>query len=184
MTLHEKEVSLKATHAQIVKHEKQINEIGSKKEFDALRVEISVDKARSQTLENEILEVMGKLEENSGKLPEAQKAVAQAKRESAEFEANSQSRHAGLTKEWTEAREQLKQVEATLSEDARAVYDRLSAANNDEALSVVNGRTCAACYTDITMQSFNDLLAGRLVLCKACGRMLYLPPQARLDEDE
>ena len=30
-------------------------------------------------------------------------------------------------------------------------------------------------YTAITAQSYNDLLSGRMVVCKVCGRMLYLP---------
>src|SRR5882672_10707649 len=45
VTVHDHEVTLKATHAQIQKHEKQLNESGSKKEYDALQHEIDADKA-------------------------------------------------------------------------------------------------------------------------------------------
>ena len=41
-------------------------------------------------------------------------------------------------------------------------------------MSGVQGRTCTACYTEITAQNYNDLLQGNFVICQSCGRMLYL----------
>ncbi len=38
VAVHEKEVTLKTTHGQIAKHQKQLNEAASKKEYDALQV--------------------------------------------------------------------------------------------------------------------------------------------------
>src|SRR5437016_126768 len=67
------------------------------------------------------------------------------------------------------------QVEASLPEDVKALYDRLVAAKGDSAMASVQDRTCSACYTEITAQSQNDLLQERLVFCKNCGRILYLP---------
>src|SRR5438445_10560644 len=58
MTSHEKEGQLKATLLQIGKHERQLNEAGSKKEYDALKSEIAADKKKSQELEDEILDCM------------------------------------------------------------------------------------------------------------------------------
>src|SRR5437879_2366805 len=47
---HEKEGQLKATLQQISKHEKQLNEAGSKKEYDALRTEIAADQKKCREL--------------------------------------------------------------------------------------------------------------------------------------
>src|SRR5438132_1692159 len=41
VTTHEKEVSLKTTNQLIAKHEKQLNEAATKKEYDALKSEIA-----------------------------------------------------------------------------------------------------------------------------------------------
>ena len=57
---------------------------------------------------------------------------------------------------------------------SRGMYDRLVAVKGDRAMSLVQDRTCTACYTEITAQNQNDLLQERLVLCKNCGRILYL----------
>src|SRR5262245_35840647 len=52
---HDKETQLKQTQALIAKHERQLNEAGSKKEYDALKSEIAAEQAKSRKLEDEIL---------------------------------------------------------------------------------------------------------------------------------
>ena len=172
---HDKEGQLKATLQQISKHEKQLNEAGSKKEYDALKVEIAADKKKCQQLEDEILGYMAEIEERTARLPELEKAVQQAKAEYADFEKDSQGRLAGLTVQLNQALQGIKDVEATLPEDVRPQYDRLVAARGEDAMAAVEHRTCRACYTEITAQSFNDLMLSQFVLCKSCGRTLYLP---------
>jgi len=175
VTVKDKEVSLKTAYSQIAKHEKQLNEAASKKEYDALKGEIAAEKANCQRLEDEILEGMAGTEDRTAQLPELEKAIAEAKQEYARYEADYQSRLDGLTSQFDETQQKLREIEATLPDDVRVTYERLVAARGPDALAPVEGRTCGACYTEITAQSYNDLLVGRLVACKACGRMLYLP---------
>ena len=172
---HDKEGQLKATLQQITKHEKQLNEAGSKKEYDALKVEIAADKKKCQQLEDEILGYMAEMEERTAQLPELGKAVQQAKAEYAEFEKNSQGRIAGLTEQLNQAQRSIKEVESTLPADVRPQYDRLVAARGEDAMAAVENRTCMACYTEITAQAYNDLMLSQFVYCKSCGRTLYLP---------
>jgi predicted nucleic acid-binding Zn-ribbon protein len=42
-------------------------------------------------------------------------------------------------------------------------------------MAEVQNRTCMACYTEITAQALNNLSIGQFILCKNCGRALYLP---------
>src|SRR6266851_4381340 len=55
VTVQTKEKTLKDRHGQIAKYQKQLNEVTSKKEYDALQVEIAGAKADCQRLEDEIL---------------------------------------------------------------------------------------------------------------------------------
>jgi predicted nucleic acid-binding Zn-ribbon protein len=72
--------------------------------------------------------------------------------------------------------EQVARAEAELSAGrVREEYQRLVRARGEDALAPVQGRTCAACYTEITSQQFQDLMPGQLALCKSCARILYLP---------
>jgi predicted nucleic acid-binding Zn-ribbon protein len=171
----ERESLLKATLAQILKHEKQLNESTSKKEYDALKVEIASDREKSKRIEDEILEGMGVIEEKVALLPELEHAIKQAKREYDSFEKSSAERSAGLTEQLNLALAELKNVEINLPGDIRQTYDRVVGARGEDALSPVHGRICMACNTEITAQSYNNLMLNQFVMCKSCGRALYLP---------
>jgi predicted nucleic acid-binding Zn-ribbon protein len=175
VTTHEKEVSLRSTHQQIAKHEKQLNEATSKKEYDALKAEVNADREKCQRLEDEILQAMSDTEEQTAALPTLEQNVRQAKEEYARLEKGVDERVASLQAQLTEAQSQLAAAEGQLSADVRMQYDRVVNAMGADALAAVTNRNCSACHTGITAQNYNDLLIGNLVLCKSCGRILYLP---------
>jgi predicted nucleic acid-binding Zn-ribbon protein len=173
--LHDKEVTLKTAEQQIAKYEQQRNQATSKKEYDAFQAEIGSTKKQIQKIEDDILEVMGEVEEKTAQLPELDKAVKLAKEELVQFEKTSQARAAGLAEQLQQAQKELTEVETSLAADVRTHYQRLVSARGEDALSAVQGRTCQACYTEITAQSYNELMQGLFVPCKSCGRILYLP---------
>jgi predicted nucleic acid-binding Zn-ribbon protein len=174
MAIHEKEVSLKAKAQQVDKHQLQLNSASSKKEYDALKNEIAHEKEASKELEDEILTAMLRLDEGTARLPELERSLRRAEEEVAQFEKSHRARLADLASQLDQARQQLTAVEATLPEDIRPAYDRLASARGEDAMSAVANRTCSACYTEITAQNSNDLVQGQFVLCKSCGRILYL----------
>jgi uncharacterized protein len=175
VAIHTKEGTLRATNQLIEKHQLQLNQASSKKEYDALKVEIASDQQRCRNLEDDILQDMAETDERTARLPELEKGVKEAKAELARFEASFQARQASLAGQLAQARQELRAVEETLPEDVRPQYERLTAASGEDALAAVQNRTCTACYTEITAQNYNDLLREQFVPCKSCGRMLYLP---------
>jgi predicted nucleic acid-binding Zn-ribbon protein len=177
-TIREKEGTLKQTHQQIAKFESQIDLIQSKKENDALQHEIAHCRKQCAALEDAILEGMGKAEEEAARVPQLEQALKAGKDELARFESTSKERAAALTEELRKTQAQLKEVEATLPEDVRPTYERQVAARGEDALSLAKNNTCSACYSALTQQQINDLLSGRLVLCKTCGRIVYLADEA------
>src|SRR5262249_50015410 len=144
--IHSKEVTLKTTHGQIAKFQKQLNEVGSKKEYDALQHEIRDAKETCQRLEEEILTGMVESEEKTAQIPEFEKAVRQAKEEYAQFESGIQERLNGYRTQLAEAGQQLQEREAVIPDNLRSQYDRIVASKGHDAMSAVQGRTCAACY--------------------------------------
>lgn len=175
VSIHEKEVSLKIKVDDIAKHQKQLNEITSKKEYDALQAEIASGKRACQKLEDDILDVMTEVEAKTARIPEIEKQAKQIKADVYRVVDDIQTRRNGLVDLVVEARKQLKEVEATLPQDVKAQYDRMVAVMGAQALASVHGRTCTACHTEITAQNYNELMQGRYVPCKSCGRLLYLP---------
>jgi predicted nucleic acid-binding Zn-ribbon protein len=172
---HSKEVTLRTTHGQIAKYEKQLNEAASKKEYDALQSEIKQAQAHCQQLEDEILTCISDSEEKTAQLPELEKAIQDIRQEYARFEQTANERLADLERQKAEAQQQLAEAEAQLPDNVKQSYQRVLAAHGADALAPVRNRSCSACYTAITAQSYNDLQQHLFVLCKSCGRVLYLP---------
>jgi predicted nucleic acid-binding Zn-ribbon protein len=175
VTTHEKEVSLKTANQQVVKHEKQLNEAATKKEYDALKTEIAAARDDVRRLEDEILDAMAETEERTSQLPQLDKAVQQARAELAKFERDSEARLSDLNEQRQRVVEELAETEAKLPADVRAPYERLIKARGEDALAAVQGRICTACYTEITAQQAHEVTQDQLVFCKNCGRILYVP---------
>jgi predicted nucleic acid-binding Zn-ribbon protein len=177
IAIHQKEGTLRDKNQLIAKHEKQLNEAGSKKEYDALKAEIAADRKACLAVEDQVLNDMGELDDRTAGLPALEQAVAQARQEAGRVEETNRQRQADLAEQHRQVTQQLQQVEVSLPADAKQIYDRLTAVRGEDALAAVNNRTCVACYTEITAQNYNELLQGRLVPCKSCGRLLYLPEE-------
>jgi predicted nucleic acid-binding Zn-ribbon protein len=172
--IHEKDVSLKGKAQQIEKHLLQMNSASSKKEYDALKHEIAYDREASKALEDEILAAMLEVDAHSARIPELEQAVKKAKSELSQFEVSHQARLADVAAQLAHTLAELKAVESSLNDDVRPAYERLMAVRGEDAMSAVHGRTCAACYTEITAQNYNELIQGMFLVCKSCGRFLYL----------
>jgi hypothetical protein len=172
---HEKETDLKVSQDTIKKHEEHRNKATSKKEYDAAQSDIIKTRESCRKIEDQILEIMEQIERKTADLPILEQAVRQAKAELAQFEQGLQGRMAGLQEQLKQAQTDLTRVEAELPDDVRPQYLRLVNHRGEDALSMVQAKSCVACYTAITAQQYNELMQGQFVLCKSCGRILYLP---------
>jgi predicted nucleic acid-binding Zn-ribbon protein len=172
---HEKEVSLRTAFNKVAKHAKQLEEASASKEYEALQKEITTEKAEASRLEDEILATLGESEEITARLPALDAAVQKAREDYSNYEKGISERQAGLNSELATTNERLKQVEAEIPEKYRGQYNRLIATMGADALAVVQGHTCDACHTEITVQSFHELQQNLFVACKSCYRILYMP---------
>src|SRR5947209_1815614 len=71
VTIHQKEVSVKAAQQSVEKLEK--TSVTNKKEYDALRAEVATAKDSIRKLEDEILDAMAELEDKTKLIPETEK---------------------------------------------------------------------------------------------------------------
>lgn len=168
--IHEKEVSIKSVQQNIEKLEK--TPISNKKEYDALRTEIATATKSIRGLEDEILDAMSEVEDKTKTIPEAEKALQKAKSDAAQFDKDHQQRLDRWAAERTGALTELARLEGTLPEDIRLQYDRV--AKLSDPISSAQNKICTACYTEVTAQMANELQRGLFVICKNCGRMLYV----------
>lgn len=186
VAVHEKEVTLKTTHTQIAKYQAQLNAVGSKKEYDALQSEIASAREKCGQLEEESLTAIAETDERTAKVAELDKTAKLAKEEFVRYEKDSGARLETLKKQLAETQAKLKEVESNVPANVRPVFDRIVKGKGVDAFAPVVDRGCGACRTEIIAQQYNELLMGTFVVCKSCGRILYLPerPSTGAEESE
>src|SRR5437868_3515167 len=98
------------------------------------------------------------VEERTANLPVLDANVQKARKEFAEWEKGTQERLANQQAQLAEARTQLQAVEVQLPAQVLSLYQRVVNAMGPDAMSAVQNRNCAACATEITAQTYNELL--------------------------
>lgn len=184
VTQHQKEVDLKARETQLDRSQKKLAEAGSQKEFDALNSEIAQGKEACGHLEEEILTLMGEIEERTAGLPKYEQDLATVREEYARFETAATAKKVeqeGLLKQ---ALLDLTEVEKRIPASLADQYHRCIKSKGADALSLVKNRVCSACSTAITNQQNISLQNNQFVTCNSCGRILYLGEPAPVRDDD
>ena len=67
------------------------------------------------------------------------------------------------------------QAEKALPADLKADYQRVVRSKGADSLAAADDGVCTGCGQQITLNMQNELKLSKLVFCKSCGRLLYLP---------
>jgi len=66
-------------------------------------------------------------------------------------------------------------LEKELAADVREKYERVVKHKGADGMAPVEGQSCGGCFQQITGNMLSDLMLGRVVMCRSCGRLLYVP---------
>lgn len=175
VAIHDHDVSLKANSEKIKKHKRDLEGNVSKKEFDALNIEIASLEKRNSDLEDEGLALMTKVEELNAKTPELEAAVEKAKAEHTHADAEYQKQLPAWKRRLADATAVVKEKVSLIPEEFRKAYKRLETNKGADALASISGRSCSACNMEVTAQQLAMITSGKIEICKSCTKMLYLP---------
>ncbi|MFO0927520.1 MAG: hypothetical protein U0736_10840 [Gemmataceae bacterium] len=183
VTASDKEKQMKGKGDQIARWQQQQTQVSSKREYDALVLEIAHTREACGRLEDEILTAILEADERTAKVPGLEKAVADARAELQKFEADVAPRSSTMKAELEKATAQLKALDAQIPPDHRAQYARTVTSLGADGLAEVRNRICTNCHTEIIRGVEMTLQADGFAVCKSCGRILYLPPTATDDSE-
>jgi predicted nucleic acid-binding Zn-ribbon protein len=174
------EKDVEALSAEAAKLERQLHDVKTNKEYQALLHEIELVKGRRSDQETKILESFDREERLAA-------AMVAAERRLKEEEGRLRDEVEVLAKEEAD----LDQRIHSLSQDRDAVkprvpatllsrYDRLLSARDGVAVAEVKKSACGACFKALTPHALQEARRGdQLQICEACGRILvYLEPTA------
>ena len=173
----EKEQSFAQNEAALGRRKNQLHEAKNNKEFQALKLQIHADEAANAVMADETFEAMEKAEKFA---PEIDKIVQelQAVKETLQKTTQHYAQevpviHADIER----CHERLHEVEKGLPQEFREFYSRLTKVmGGEDALAPVSEQKfCGGCHQQIPINFIAQVIQGKPVTCKSCGRLLYVP---------
>jgi len=171
----QKQLQLKSAEVKIRDLEGKLNACKTNREYQTLQEQIAADRMAMRVLEDEILEGLERIDTLKPLVPAAEAEVAAARSLLAESQKNVAAETGRLTAELARVRAELATVEKELAADLREKYDRVVKHKGADGMAAAEGQSCGGCFQQITGNMMSELLLGRPVICRSCGRLLYLP---------
>ncbi len=171
----QKQLQLKTGEAKVADLKGKLNAAQTNREYQALKEQIAAAEMAGSVLADEILEVLEKVDQLKLGIHEAEQVVAKSKEELGKAQQAVAAQEETLSGDRKRVEANLKEAENALPADFRDAYNRIVKAKGQDAMAQVEGESCGGCYQNVTTNMINDLLMSRVVFCKTCGRLLYLP---------
>lgn len=169
----QKNLELKSKEQQLNKLREQLNTANTNREYEILSGQIEADLAAKSVLEDEILELLGKIDLQQQELGQLEREFESSQRELERLRQRIESELVHLKHQAEMLAHQFPEAERFLPSEVLSTYRRAVQAFGAGALSRVEGNICTSCYLQITKQRMVELRAGKLLFC-SCGRLLVL----------
>ena len=160
MTSDEKSLQLKTNESKIAELNLKLNTASSNREYDIIKGQIDADTMANSVLEDEILDSLEKVDQSQAEVAKLEEECAKANSEEERVSNEITAAEPGLKSE-------LATLESAIADAARTLLAG--------ALAPVQNGACGACYVDLSPQSRVELNSGKVIFCRPCGRLLYLP---------
>lgn len=175
MSADEKELQLKEREQRILDIRGKLNSCSTNKEYQTFIEQIAADEQANSVLSDEILELFDKVRDDEVAVKEAEQKVNKSKEELEKLKQRVAAERDSLETDIGRLEQDLVKAEVALPADVRQDYDRVIKAHGEDALAPVDGETCGGCFQTLRAQMLNELALGKVVFCRACGRILYMP---------
>ncbi len=169
------ELDIESDKEQLAQYQKQMKVIKTNKEYDALVAEIDAKKRRISDNEDEILKLMGLIEQ-------ATEDLAAIKVKLEETRSNNAIHLQNLNAEMStlEAKIESKQKERgglikSIDRRALSMYERIRKGKGKGGMAVVKirKRACGGCFKQVPPQLVQEIRRGdKIFTCDSCGRIL------------
>jgi uncharacterized protein len=175
MAVDRKQLDLKAGEQKVVDLRVKLNAANNNREYQALLEQIAAAEMAGSVLQDEILEGMEKTDQLNTTVKEAEQTLIAGRQELDKTRQAIESSAASVRADLNRLEGELVQAEKALPTEIKADYQRVVRSKGADSLAAVEDGVCTGCGQQITLNMQNELKLGKLVFCKACGRLLYLP---------
>lgn len=172
-TADQRSLQMKTNENKIADLKVKLNTASSNREFDIIKSQIDADTMANSVLEDEILEILEKVDQAQIALAELDRQCAEALADEKRFAEQIAAKEPELQGEAQELQAAIKEAESTLPSSIMVDYRRLVQAHGASALAAVENGVCTECNVGLSPQLRVELNTGQIVFCRSCGRLLY-----------
>ena len=172
-----KEEQLAQSENALNRRREQMQEAKNNKEFQALKLQIQADEAANSVLADEALEAIEKADNFMPHIEAAEKELQAAQDLWKKTQESIEKELPLVEADIVRCSDRLKIVEQKVPKEFKDIYLRLARSmGGEQALAwVTDGNFCGGCRQLIPINFVAQVVQGKPVTCKSCGRLLYAP---------
>ncbi len=184
MTADQKELQLRERENRILDIKAKLNGCSTNREYQTFVEQIAADEQANSVLSDEILELFDKTNELQGRAEVIKIQNQKLEQELTDVRRRVDESRATLEAEVSRLTLDLNVAEDKLPDDFRIDYQRGVNARGEAALAPLDGQCCGGCYQTVTTQTVNEIMMSKIVICRACGCILYLPEDREKEPEQ
>jgi hypothetical protein len=167
------ELDLEQINAELEKLQKQMRDIKTNREYDALVTEISSRKLKISNTEEELLMTLTEIDELQDKIKEYKEKLAEVEK-SNQVQLNSlQKELDSIGTKIKQKEDERKNISVRMNKYILSTYERVKKVKGGLAVVPVRKRACSGCYKSLPPQRIQEIKKGdNLITCDSCGRIL------------
>ena len=170
----EKEVDLKTKEETIKKHQGQLYQIKTNKEYTALEKEIGSVKADVSLLEEEILNLLDQVDQIKKDVAKEKDMLDDEKKKIQEEKQRIETEKKAVEEEFNNLNNKRKEFTGKIDKNTLSKYERILKNRSGLAMVPVVADACGGCNMNLPPQVINEAkLKKGLTFCGNCARILY-----------
>ncbi len=167
------ELELDTLNQELTKFQKQMKEIKTNKEYDALTTEIANRKVKISANEEDILKTLTRIDELTEQIKQYRERLE-------EVEKNNNTQLVGLRQQLSSIQDKVKikegerkNVTVRIDKKLLATYERVRKGRGNTVMVAIRKRACGSCHKSVPPQIIQEIRKGdKVYTCDNCGRML------------
>jgi len=167
------ELELATLNQELTKFQKQMRDIKTNKEYDALTTEIANRKIKISATKEDILKTLSRIDELKEQIKQYQEKLEEVKK-------NNSAQLVGLRQQLSSIEDKVKikvgdrkNITVRIDKKLLATYERVKKGRGNTVMVTIRKRACGACHKSVPPQIIQEIRKGEKVFtCDNCGRIL------------
>ena len=166
------EERLRSEEKKIIERRKQLTALGGTKGAKLVEREIDIAARTLQTMEQRMIQATEDAEAHTKRVEELQKLVEERQLALETSTSEEEQKLSDILERLSVLEGQRDREISKLEDRLKTLYLRVRTRYPGGAIAVAEGGACTACYRNLPPQLYNQVLAGALLQCPGCSRIL------------